>query len=228
MRTGCRTGPLPRCPHVVASVSCARTRHDALLQQIIALARDLAQLIVSRTEDEQYAALLEHVVHVLPQHVGGLVGEIRGRLADGRHTRKIGLRGRMIHRHSMIGVRRGIETALVRGDTQRGGQQARREKGAKRQGTRRWGCPAMAAQWAGAGGLGRSVGAATVRPHRVTVDQAVKQALESSLGEGTLVLCHVSHVYETGCSLYFTVAAKQGADPIAQWLAAKAARLPSP
>jgi alkyldihydroxyacetonephosphate synthase len=51
----------------------------------------------------------------------------------------------------------------------------------------------------------------------------VKAALESSLGEGTLVLCHVSHVYETGCSLYFTVAAKQGDDPLNRWLAAKAA-----
>ncbi|MFT4189298.1 MAG: FAD-binding oxidoreductase [Aeromicrobium sp.] len=52
---------------------------------------------------------------------------------------------------------------------------------------------------------------------------AVKTALESSLGEGTVVLCHVSHVYETGCSLYFTVAAKQGDDPLSRWLAAKAA-----
>jgi alkyldihydroxyacetonephosphate synthase len=30
-------------------------------------------------------------------------------------------------------------------------------------------------------------------------------------------------VYETGCSLYFTVAAKEAADPLPQWLAAKAA-----
>lgn len=52
---------------------------------------------------------------------------------------------------------------------------------------------------------------------------AVKSALETSLGEGTLVLCHVSHVYETGCSLYFTVAAKQGDEPLPRWLAAKAA-----
>jgi alkyldihydroxyacetonephosphate synthase len=51
----------------------------------------------------------------------------------------------------------------------------------------------------------------------------VKAALEGSLGEGTLVLCHVSHVYETGCSLYFTVATKEADDPLAQWLAAKAA-----
>ena len=51
----------------------------------------------------------------------------------------------------------------------------------------------------------------------------MKSALEGSLGEGTMVLCHISHVYETGCSLYFTVAQKAAADPLAQWLAAKAA-----
>lgn len=51
----------------------------------------------------------------------------------------------------------------------------------------------------------------------------VKQALTASLGEATIVLCHISHVYETGASLYFTVAARQTEDPVAQWLAAKAA-----
>ncbi|HET7196766.1 MAG TPA: FAD-binding oxidoreductase, partial [Nocardioides sp.] len=52
---------------------------------------------------------------------------------------------------------------------------------------------------------------------------AVKGALETSLGEGAIVLCHISHVYETGCSLYFTVAAKETDDPITQWEVAKAA-----
>ena len=51
----------------------------------------------------------------------------------------------------------------------------------------------------------------------------VKAALEGVLGDGTIVLCHVSHVYETGCSLYFTVAAKGTEDPLNQWLAAKTA-----
>ncbi len=51
----------------------------------------------------------------------------------------------------------------------------------------------------------------------------VKAALEEALGEGTLVLCHVSHVYATGCSLYFTVAAAGGDDPLKRWLPAKAA-----
>ncbi len=52
---------------------------------------------------------------------------------------------------------------------------------------------------------------------------AVKDALTASLGDASLVLCHISHVYETGASLYFTVAARQAADPLAQWLAAKSA-----
>ncbi len=50
----------------------------------------------------------------------------------------------------------------------------------------------------------------------------VKAALEEAL-PGAIVLCHISHVYETGASLYFTVAAKQGDDPLAQWATAKAA-----
>ncbi|TWD80621.1 alkyldihydroxyacetonephosphate synthase [Kribbella amoyensis] len=55
---------------------------------------------------------------------------------------------------------------------------------------------------------------------------AVTNALVSSLSEqGTppLVLCHVSHVYETGASLYFTVVSAQTDDPVAQWRTAKAA-----
>lgn len=55
------------------------------------------------------------------------------------------------------------------------------------------------------------------------VYQAVKQALTEALGEASLVLCHISHVYETGASLYFTVAAREQDDPVAQWLGAKAA-----
>jgi alkyldihydroxyacetonephosphate synthase len=51
----------------------------------------------------------------------------------------------------------------------------------------------------------------------------VKTALQETLGEGAMVLCHISHVYATGCSLYFTVAAPGGADPLATWLPAKAA-----
>ena len=55
---------------------------------------------------------------------------------------------------------------------------------------------------------------------------AVAGALRDTLtGLGTppAVLCHISHVYPTGASLYFTVACAQLEDPIAQWEAAKAA-----
>jgi alkyldihydroxyacetonephosphate synthase len=55
---------------------------------------------------------------------------------------------------------------------------------------------------------------------------AVRSALEPALAEqGTapIVLCHVSHVYETGASLYFTVAVRQLDDGLAQWHAAKVA-----
>jgi alkyldihydroxyacetonephosphate synthase len=55
---------------------------------------------------------------------------------------------------------------------------------------------------------------------------AVTGALTDSLSaQGTppLVLCHISHLYETGASLYFTVACAQTEDPLAQWSAAKAA-----
>jgi alkyldihydroxyacetonephosphate synthase len=64
---------------------------------------------------------------------------------------------------------------------------------------------------------------ATFWSNRETLYAGVKSALEEALGEGTMVLCHISHVYETGCSLYFTVAAKAAADPLSQWLKAKAA-----
>ena len=64
---------------------------------------------------------------------------------------------------------------------------------------------------------------ATFWSNREALYSGVKAALEQALGEGTLVLCHISHVYETGCSLYFTVATKESAEPLPQWLAAKAA-----
>jgi alkyldihydroxyacetonephosphate synthase len=38
-----------------------------------------------------------------------------------------------------------------------------------------------------------------------------------------VILCHISHVYPAGASLYFTVGCAALEDPVAQWLAAKAA-----
>jgi alkyldihydroxyacetonephosphate synthase len=74
-----------------------------------------------------------------------------------------------------------------------------------------------------AGVLVETLETATFWSNRERLYEAVKTALETSLGEGTLVLCHISHVYATGCSLYFTVATAQGDAPLERWLAAKAA-----
>ena len=58
------------------------------------------------------------------------------------------------------------------------------------------------------------------RLHRQVAD-AIARALESH-GTPGLVMCHVSHVYETGASLYFTFIARQSEDdPIGQWRAVK-------
>ncbi|GAA1950058.1 FAD-binding oxidoreductase [Kitasatospora viridis] len=57
---------------------------------------------------------------------------------------------------------------------------------------------------------------------RAAVVKALTDALTAQ-GTPPLVLCHISHVYETGASLYFTVACAQTDDPVAQWQQAKQA-----
>jgi alkyldihydroxyacetonephosphate synthase len=67
---------------------------------------------------------------------------------------------------------------------------------------------------------------ATFWSNLAAVYESVRDAITSTLSDfGTppIVLCHVSHVYPTGASLYFTVAAKEADDPLAQWQAAKTA-----
>ena len=52
---------------------------------------------------------------------------------------------------------------------------------------------------------------------------AVARSLRDALGHA-VVGCHVSHLYPTGASLYFTVlAARHGSDPVGQWERAKRA-----
>jgi alkyldihydroxyacetonephosphate synthase len=55
------------------------------------------------------------------------------------------------------------------------------------------------------------------------VRTALHQGLRGPDGPDPIVLCHISHVYETGASLYFTVAARQDGDGLEQWARAKAA-----
>jgi alkyldihydroxyacetonephosphate synthase len=77
-----------------------------------------------------------------------------------------------------------------------------------------------------AGALCETLETATSWSNVPALKAAVTEALTKSLGEsGTpaLVLCHISHVYPTGASLYFTVVAGQRGNPIEQWSKAKAA-----
>ncbi len=51
---------------------------------------------------------------------------------------------------------------------------------------------------------------------------ALREALTAQ-GTPPVILCHISHVYAAGASLYFTVGCAQAGDPVAQWRTAKAA-----
>jgi alkyldihydroxyacetonephosphate synthase len=76
----------------------------------------------------------------------------------------------------------------------------------------------------GAGALAETLETATFWSNLPALYDAVRRALLETLaaaGTPPMVLCHVSHVYPTGASLYFTVVCAQAGDPVAQWRAAK-------
>jgi len=77
-----------------------------------------------------------------------------------------------------------------------------------------------------AGALCETLETATSWSNIPTLKAAVTEALTATLGSsgtGALVMCHISHVYPTGASLYFTVVAGQNGEPAQQWRAAKSA-----
>ncbi|GAA2775634.1 FAD-binding oxidoreductase [Saccharopolyspora taberi] len=77
-----------------------------------------------------------------------------------------------------------------------------------------------------AGALVETLETATFWSNLPALRTAVTDALTGALaaqGTPALVLCHISHVYETGASLYFTVVCAQKPDAVAQWREAKAA-----
>ncbi|MFM9034864.1 MAG: FAD-binding oxidoreductase [Mycobacterium sp.] len=77
-----------------------------------------------------------------------------------------------------------------------------------------------------AGALCETLETATNWSNIPRLKSAVTEALSSALGAtGTpaLVMCHISHVYPTGASLYFTVVAGQRGDVAEQWRSAKLA-----
>jgi alkyldihydroxyacetonephosphate synthase len=77
-----------------------------------------------------------------------------------------------------------------------------------------------------AGALAETVETATTWANLPRLTGAVREAVTAALdGAGTppVVMCHISHVYPSGASLYYTVVCAQAADPVAQWAAVKAA-----
>ena len=90
----------------------------------------------------------------------------------------------------------------------------------------RFGAPYLRDSLLSAGALCETLETATNWAGVPALKAAVTEALTTSLAEsGTpaLVLCHISHVYPTGASLYFTVVAGQRGNPIEQWRKAKTA-----
>ncbi|MFZ3293054.1 MAG: FAD-binding oxidoreductase [Mycobacterium sp.] len=90
----------------------------------------------------------------------------------------------------------------------------------------RFGAPYLRDALLANGALCETLETATDWSNIPTLKTAVTDALTAALAEsGTpaLVLCHISHVYPTGASLYFTVVAGQRGNPVEQWHAAKTA-----
>jgi alkyldihydroxyacetonephosphate synthase len=76
------------------------------------------------------------------------------------------------------------------------------------------------------GALVETLETATSWSNLASVKQAVTETIQRKFAEFdsvSLVLCHISHVYDTGASLYFTIIGAQRGDAIAQWSKIKSA-----
>jgi alkyldihydroxyacetonephosphate synthase len=89
----------------------------------------------------------------------------------------------------------------------------------------RFGAPYLRDSLLDVGVLVETLETATYWSRLREVYDAVAASLRTALGDPVLVLCHVSHVYETGASLYFTVAAPEGDRPLDRWAVAKRAAM---
>lgn len=88
----------------------------------------------------------------------------------------------------------------------------------------RFASPALRDTLLDIGVLAETLETATTWARLPALKQAVTAALTDSLtADGTkpVVLCHISHIYPAGASLYFTVVAALTADPLGQWSRAK-------
>ncbi len=88
----------------------------------------------------------------------------------------------------------------------------------------RFASPALRDTLLDVGVLAETLETATTWANIAALKTAVTAALTGALAaQGTkpIVLCHISHVYPAGASLYFTVVAALTPDPAAQWARAK-------
>ena len=122
---------------------------------------------------------------------------------------------------SLVDARRAAVTALL---AELGGEPAGEEPGRRWVGGR-FDAPYLRDAMLDAGVLVETLETATSWSRLRRTYDAVSAALHEALGEPTLVLCHVSHVYETGASLYFTVDAPEGDEPLGRWDDAKRAAM---
>lgn len=90
----------------------------------------------------------------------------------------------------------------------------------------RFNAPALRDSLMDIGVLAETLETATTWSRLAQLKSAVTAALDDALrarGTAPIIMCHISHVYPAGASLYFTVVAALTADPLAQWQDAKAA-----
>ncbi len=89
----------------------------------------------------------------------------------------------------------------------------------------RFAAPALRDPLLDIGVLAETLETATTWDNAFVLYDAVGRALREALtarGTPPIVWCHISHLYATGCSLYFTFLARQErAEPIEQWATAK-------
>ncbi|GAA3630462.1 FAD-binding oxidoreductase [Microbacterium awajiense] len=88
----------------------------------------------------------------------------------------------------------------------------------------RFASPALRDTLLDSGVLVETLETATTWTHLAALKASVTAALTDALtahGTKPVVMCHISHVYPAGASLYFTVACAMTSDPLAQWSSAK-------
>lgn len=106
----------------------------------------------------------------------------------------------------------------------RHGAKARGEEPARSWERGRFASPALRDALLDGGILAETLETATTWKNLATLKTAVTAALTTALeatGTKPVVMCHISHVYPAGASLYFTCVATLTTDPVAQWAAAK-------